>query len=95
MSIRWLTGATRSLRAVHHFIAADNQAAARRVVVRIERAVERLDAHPLSGRQGTVAGTRELVVPGLPYLVVYRIQDADVIILRVLHTKHELGRQFQ
>ena len=30
-------------------------------------------------------GTRELVVSGLPYLVVYRVQSDAVEIIRVLH----------
>lgn len=31
------------------------------------------------------AGTRELVVLGTPYVVVYRIEAAAVVILRILH----------
>ncbi len=34
-------------------------------------------------------GTRELVVAGLPYLVVYRLSDQVVEVLRVLHHAQE------
>lgn len=44
---------------------------------------------PLLGRAGRVSGTRELVVPGLPYVVVYLLEGDDldgvVAILRIIH----------
>lgn len=89
MKVRWLTGAVESLRSVHRHIAVENPAAAAKVVSRIERVVERLAEHPMSGRAGRVEGTREIVVPGLPYLVVYRVDADHVTILRVFHGKHE------
>jgi toxin ParE1/3/4 len=68
------------------YIADDNPAAARGVRHRIHAAVKNLGLFPDSGRPGAIAGTRELVVPGLPYLVVYRVRGGRVEILRVLHT---------
>lgn len=35
--------------------------------------------------RGGWKGPRELVFPGLPYVVVYRIQDQDLEILRIYH----------
>ncbi len=37
-----------------------------------------LRAFPYSGRKGRIDGTRELTFPGLPYIVVYRIEDQVV-----------------
>ena len=51
----------------------------------IEAAVSRLADFPESARPGRVPGTRELVVPATPFVVVYRIEVAGVLILRVLH----------
>lgn len=51
----------------------------------IEAAVTRLAEYPKIGRIGRVAGTRELVVTGTPYIVVYRIEPTAAVILRVLH----------
>ncbi|HUG83694.1 MAG TPA: type II toxin-antitoxin system RelE/ParE family toxin, partial [Euzebya sp.] len=48
-------------------------------------AVARLADHPVIGRPGRIAGTRELPVVGTPYLVVYRIEAAAVVVLRILH----------
>lgn len=70
----------------HHFtyIAQDRPRAARHVVERVRSAIERLETFPYSGRQGEVDGTFELVVPGLPFIAVYRVTDR-VEIIAVFH----------
>jgi toxin ParE1/3/4 len=40
---------------------------------------------PFLGRKGRVDGQRELVFSGLPYIVVYRIKDQVVELLRIYH----------
>jgi toxin ParE1/3/4 len=84
--VRWLRGALLSLRGIHARVAADDPRAASRVVARIRSAVSHLGTFPGSGRRGRVPGTREVVVPKLPYLVVYRVKGQEVEILRVFHT---------
>ena len=37
------------------------------------------------GRHGRIEGTRELVIPGLPYIIPYRVKNNVIEILRVLH----------
>lgn len=86
MTVRWLLGAMLSLRAVHSHIALENPSAARRVIRAVRTSTVRLGEFPESGKPGTVAGTRELVVRKLPYDIVYRLVGGDVEILRVLHT---------
>ena len=49
------------------------------------KAVSSLDRFPRRARPGRKAGTRELVLPGLPYLVVFRIRQDVAEVLRVLH----------
>lgn len=51
----------------------------------IETAVRHLANFPEIGPPGRIRGTRELVVTGTPYVVVYRIEATAVVILRVLH----------
>ena len=86
MKLRWLQSGSVSLRRHVDVIAADNPDAARRVRHRIRTAVLRLIDFPMSGRNGEVLGTRELVVSTLPYIVVYRVNGDKVEILRLLHT---------
>jgi toxin ParE1/3/4 len=83
--IRWLASGLRSLASAYEYVKRENPAAAKAVADRIERATDRLGQHPQSGRPGTVAGTREVVIPGIPYIVVYRGTDTEVQILRVFH----------
>ena len=46
-----------------------------------------LSDHPRAGRHGRVKNTRELVIDGLPFIVIYRepISTNCIEILRVLH----------
>jgi addiction module RelE/StbE family toxin len=95
MKVRWLKAATRCLRVMHARIAQDNPEAAKRVMKRIRGSVKRLAAFPMSGRRGHVTGTREVVIPGLPYLVVYQVRGEHVEILRVFHTSQEPSESWQ
>ena len=40
---------------------------------------------PASGRVGRIAGTRELVITGTPYVAAYAVTPSAVRILRVFH----------
>lgn len=51
----------------------------------IESKTARLETYPKRYKAARVRGTREYGVTTGNYLVVYRLQDADVLILRVLH----------
>lgn len=52
-------------------------------------AASQLEKFPFSGREGRVEGTRELVVPGLPYILPYRIEGEDIQIASVIHTSRK------
>jgi toxin ParE1/3/4 len=86
MKLHWLTSGSMSLRRHLAYIAARHPDVAVRVCRRIRLAVLRLSEFPDSGRLGQEPGTWEVAVPGLPYLVVYRVRPAGVEILRVFHT---------
>ena len=85
MRIEWTRPAIRDIREAADFIASDNPGAAARMAERVTEAVEWLPDQPNIGRPGRVPGTRELVVSGTPFLVVYRVRGAAVQILRLLH----------
>jgi toxin ParE1/3/4 len=86
MKIHWSPQSLHDLAALHSFIARDNPEAARDVVRRIVALIEeKLPAYPYLGRPGRVDGTRELIVPGTPYIVPYRIKAERVEIARVYH----------
>lgn len=61
--------------------------AAKGVIARILDAIERLGEFPGLGHAGKVPGTREWVVRGLPYIIVYEI-DLKLPLLTVLAVFH-------
>lgn len=75
-------------------IAQDRPIAAQKVVERIQRSIAYLTDHPLLGRQGRVPGTRELVVPGTPFILPYRVKDEIIEILHVLHAARRWPSSF-
>lgn len=85
MRIKWLREAADDLTEIRHFIAEDNPHAAQRIAELILNTLSYLMDHPEIGRPGRVPGTRELVIPGTPYLVPYRVRNAVIEILAVLH----------
>jgi toxin ParE1/3/4 len=94
MRIIWRHAALNDLGSIREFIAQDNPAAAARVRAALRAAVDPLADYPNLGRAGRVAGTRELVVADLPYIIVYRVADDTVRILAVLHTSRQWPRRF-
>jgi toxin ParE1/3/4 len=78
--------AASDLQEIDNYIRHDNPAAAARTVIRILEAIEYLARYPTMGRPGRVPKTRELVVSGSPFIVVYQIRQQIIFVLRVLHT---------
>lgn len=90
MRLVWTTRYLRELEAIGDYIAERNPRAAVRVVNDIHGKTERLlSANPFIGRRGEIRGTRELVITGTPYLVAYRVTDAQVEVLFVQHGARE------
>jgi len=83
--INWSLPAINDLRSASEFIAEENPKAARRMASRIQEAVEYLEEQPNMGRPGRLEGTRELVVSGTPFVVVYWVREGGIQILRILH----------
>ena len=85
MRISWLRTALRNLDQHANYIAKDNPIAARNAVERIRAAVDQLAEYPSMGRIGRVPLTRELIVGGTPWIIVYRVRAEVVEIIRMLH----------
>lgn len=85
MILLWSPTARFHLRQAKAFIAEDDPRAAAKTAERIMDAVERLRVFPASGRPGRVPHTRELVVPGTPFILPYRVRGEVIEVLGVLH----------
>jgi addiction module RelE/StbE family toxin len=85
MQIRWSPAASDDLFHIVEFIRTENAPAAQRVAKTIYDHVGSLGSFPYLGRQGRVEGTRELAVPSLPFIVVYRVLKDVIEIAGVIH----------
>ena len=87
MKIVWLELAVLDLHQVREYIGQENPAAAESTGDKIESTVRNLARFPDMGRVGRRPQTRELIIPRLPFRVVYRVRGDTVQILRVYHSK--------
>jgi toxin ParE1/3/4 len=85
MRIRWTEPATFDLIQISDYLDKHaSSAVARRIALSIYERVGALAQFPEQGRTGRKSGTRELVLSGLPYLAIYRLNgdawSADVAV---------------
>ena len=83
MRLRYERGALADLNDIFAYIAADNRAAAARLVERIEDAAERIAAHPHMGEATRDPRFRRFPVGN--YLIVYEVGADEVVIHYVRH----------
>jgi toxin ParE1/3/4 len=86
MRLRWTQPAARDFTHICDYTRErDGPTAARRVALAIYEGVSSLTHFPQRGRPGRRLNTRELVLSGLPFVVVYRIREEVIEINRILH----------
>ncbi len=85
MQLRWSPAAAEDLLRIIEYIRQENAPAAQRIAKTIYESAGSLKSFPNKGRTGRVEGTRELPLPPLPFVVVYRIRKDIVEIANVIH----------
>lgn len=89
MQLKWTDLAGIDLDRIETQIAQENSSTVAIDVVMniIDSAHLILPDHPRAGRQGRLKNTRELVIDGVPFIVIYReyVSTNCIEILRVLH----------
>ena len=85
MEIRWSTAASQDLFRIIEYIRKENAPAAQRVAKTIYDNIGSLNSFPHRGRMGRVEGTRELPIPSLPFIVIYRVIQATVEVAGIIH----------
>jgi len=89
MKVIWLKPARDDLVDVRAFIAQENPYAAHEIAQLILEASFKLADFPHMGKSGRVPNTRELVIPGLSFVLAYRVSWDRVEILSVMHQARE------
>ena len=77
MKARLHPNALADIEFIFRWIEQDRPEAARHVVERIFAGIERLTEFPEIGRIGRASGTREWLIPRLPYMVVYEAEHDE------------------
>ncbi len=85
MELRWTEEAASDLEQITDYLFQNAPERAAELVRRIYNAPAALPAFPYRGRAGKKEGTRELVLPSLPYIVVYQVTGEVIHIVRILH----------
>jgi toxin ParE1/3/4 len=85
MQVRWSPAAAEDLSRIFQYIRQENPSAAERVVRTVYESAGSLASFPNRGKTGRVEGTRELPLPSLPFVVVYRVLGYAVEIANVIH----------
>lgn len=86
LEIIWSPLALARLQEIRAFTAQDNPGAAERLTTRLVSVVQALVEYPLLGRPGADPETRELIVGGTPYIILYQVKGKLVLIRTVWHT---------
>lgn len=89
--IIWSPLALARLQEIRAFIARDDPEAAARVTTRLVAIVQSLVEYPLLGRPGIDPDTRELVVGGTPYIILYQVKARRILIRTVWHAAQNRG----
>lgn len=96
MQLKWTDLADTDLETIEAYITKENSSlvAIDVVMTIIDRVHLILPGHPRAGRQGRLKNTRELVIDGVPFIVIYREQMSTncIEILRVLHDAQQWPR---
>jgi toxin ParE1/3/4 len=92
MQLRWTSTAAKDLENIANYLFEKTPENAPRLIREIYDTPGTLKSFPNRGRAGKKEGTRELVLPSLPYIIVYLIRGDTVYIVRVLHSSQDWPR---
>jgi addiction module RelE/StbE family toxin len=87
--IEWTDRAEDDLEDIEAYFGQYNLQSGMAAGVRIEDHVKLLESFPDMGHPGTFSGTREVVVPKSRCVVVYRVEQELVRVLRIFHGGQE------
>jgi addiction module RelE/StbE family toxin len=79
MQLRWTSAAADDLENIANYLFERTPEHAPRLIREICDAPSALKSFPNRGRAGKKEGTRELVMPSLPYIIVYHVRGDAVI----------------
>jgi len=94
VKLRWTRLALEDLNSAYEYISLESPSAAAKIGKKIKAAVRVLRTYPNLGRPGRVDDSRELVIPGTPFIVAYHVGGKQVGILAVIHAARRWPSSF-
>jgi toxin ParE1/3/4 len=88
--LRFLPRAYANIAAIHEHISQDSPRAATAVAAQIHLTSQLLARYPALGRKTDIEDVRVLPTARYPYLVYYRVQRDELVILHVRHARRDL-----
>jgi toxin ParE1/3/4 len=85
MRVRWTPAAAENLEHIKDYLTEHHPQLAQSTVLELYEAIRSLKTSSKRGRAGRESGTRELVLPRLPYIVAYRIKGQAIEVLHIYH----------
>ena len=83
--IRWTPAAASDLQRVSVYLTENHPQYRHPTLRKVYAAIQSLKDWPYRGRAGREEGTRELILPPLPYVAIYRVNDQSIEVLRIYH----------
>jgi len=92
MRVVWPAAAQADLVSIHDFLFPNNPYAAERIVSEVLSKAETLATFPKRHRRSAAGNSHEYALPGLPYILVYEVEQDLVRILSVFHAAQDKPR---
>ncbi len=94
MKVRYTPQARAALDEIFSYVSQHNAPAASQLIAKIRNNNQLSLNQSFPGRRGRVAGTRELVIVGYPYIAAYRLHKSTIEVLAVIHTSRSWPDEF-
>jgi addiction module RelE/StbE family toxin len=88
LPIVWRPAARRNWHAIIDYVSDHSPQGAKTLRTHLEHVLLQVSAHPRSGREGRVQGTREALIH-TNYILVYRAEAYQIRIINVLHSARQ------
>jgi toxin ParE1/3/4 len=90
MTLRWTPRAVADLEEISDYLIVAGPRVWEQLLDRLEHLADLLLDFPLMGKPGIVPETREFVLTGTPYVLVFQIKDDTVVIVSVRDSRMRL-----
>lgn len=89
MELEWSAAARADLARIHAFNTGRSESFADRVEARLVKRADSLRARPHQGRLLRNTGLRAISVPDIQYVITYRVDTSNVLIVEVRSTRED------